>query len=256
MGVMDDESYEVSRDFYEINTKVEQLSEKIDAVDKKASEGCSYLYSKEVDVLIDTNQPLVDSVNGIATKLGPDFLSHFDKQTVENTKSLVGAISSLPEGSYILALGSAFFSAMVAAGVAFYINHLYVKYLNKVNEKAYYAVVSLSLLDEFESIAVRYWVTNKSDLNKEDMSVYEVKMVSILKVLRASLENVDTALSDVNESCKEVIQNFSLDVFDLATGDTFQGEDKESNFYIAKKIAAKCSSLKSVLLKHSKEVKS
>lgn len=255
MGVMDDKGYEASKGLYEIREKISDLSSQIDELEDKAIEGCSHAYDLEIDALIEANHSLIEAIVGVGNKLSPDLFSPFTAQVTNKTESLVNAISTVPDGSYPLAIISGFFSALVAAGVAFLINHLYVNYLNKVNEKAYYSDVSLSLLDEFETIAIRYWIAEKSDSNREDMSYFEVKMVSILKVLRTSLKKTNESLSDDEKHCREVISGFSPEVYDLATGEDFQSEDKASNSYIAKKIAAKCSSLKSTLLKHSKEIK-
>ena len=185
-------------------------------------------------------------------------LSHQVEQQKEYTSTLSNAISSIPDGSYPLALTSGVIGALVASLAAFLITFFYQKYLNSLNKKSHFADISISILDSFQNTASSYWVKDKitdkrrNNNNEEEMKVLEIRIKTEFTVLKASLHEFKETLTDKKEDVhKQKIKSFINDIYDLATGGDFESENKKSEITIAAKICKQSANMKSILLKYS-----
>ena len=184
-------------------------------------------------------------------------LVHQVEQQKEYTSTLSNAISTIPNGSYPLALTSGVIGALVASFAAFLITFLYQKYLNNLNKKSHFADISISILDSFQNTASNYWVKDKvtdkrrSNNNDEEMKVLEIRIKTEFTVLKASLNEFKETLTDKDDAHKQKIKNFINDIYDLATGGDFESENKKSEITTAAKICKQSANMKSILLKYS-----
>lgn len=193
-------------------------------------------------------------------KLDTSFIQYSENQK-ENTSKLVEAISSVPDGSYSLAITSGVIGAIVAAIAALSVNYFYQKYINNENKKSHFADISISILDSFEKTAILYWIEDKiadekaHNYNSKEMERLELKIKSEFTVLRASLGEFLSSLSEKEFQQKTKVTEIIEKVYDLATGSSFETVDKKCDKSIAAKISTQTARLKSILLKFSQHTK-
>ncbi|GLR32798.1 hypothetical protein [Shewanella decolorationis] len=110
---------------------------------------------------------------------------------LSNTNSILleidNTLSSIPNGSYPLTITSGILSAIVAAGVAFFLNYLFWRKIRNHNRISHFAQLSIELLDLFEFNSTNYWLLNCNKNNQLKVKNLETQIKSNFTVLRVSL---------------------------------------------------------------------
>lgn len=227
--------------------------------------GCLDDISGQLDALLNSNlqmftdlSNLSDKVTDISQACSINFALKEHTNTLSHTISssisgLSEKISTIPDGSYSLAIISGIIGAVVAAFAAGMLNFFYWRHVNKENKKSHFSICALEHLQEFEESALKYWIQDKKPSNVTEMYLLEVKILSQFQVLKSSLSDLISQLPESEKSEKDIINTFIGDVYDVATGGDFESSDKKCEKKTTLNISRICSSLKSTLLKFSQQ---
>lgn len=246
----------------------QKLIDTIDTNLKNINTEISQNASKNKEVLSNINENLIHLKNSLPTieeykniiQPVTEELAKNNELIQESTIKLTAAISTIPEGSYGLAIVSGIVGAIVAAIAVICGNFYYFGKLNKKNKKAHNANIALKLLEYFESTSTEYWISEcKKDrrnvnINDKEMKLLEVKIKSEFTVLRHCLADFSELLESSESIHKDFIGTFIDDVYDLAMGGEFESNNKKTDKKTTLEISQKCSSLKAILIKYSQHI--
>ncbi|WP_445401801.1 hypothetical protein [Zobellella sp. An-6] len=168
----------------------------------------------------------------------------------EHIEKAVDAISTIPDGSYSLAV----ISGITAAMSAFLFNHFNWKYIKKVNRLAHFSNICIKMLTNFEEASLSYWLTDKNNSNQKEMEKLEIHINSTFKMLSGNIDEFCSSLNKKHKSDEKKIKNIRSEIFDIATGGDFQSATRDNSKPVAIKITSLCCQAKSTLYKHSQIV--
>lgn len=198
------------------------------------------------DVVVDLSATLQD----VSSSRANDLSSADAHSIVTSIEQLALVAGSVPDGSYYVAMVSGGIGAIIASFTAFLFNFLYLKNIHTRNKKAHYCRVSISHLEHFEEIILKYWLSGKDDENRDEMVYLETRIKSSFQVLNASMVRFSSLLK-APDADKKIIDDFLSDIFDIATGGEFEAISRETNKATAADVSTKCSKVHSKLIKYS-----
>jgi methyl-accepting chemotaxis protein len=159
-----------------VNDNIEKLGEKFQS-------NCIGNIEQHLEGFSISQEKLLELYSKLPTKVEysnsaqniSDVINKQSETISESTTKLVEAISTIPDGSYGLAITSGIIGAIVAAVAVFFANFFYLSHVNSKNKKAHFANVALSLLGDFEKSATIYWISAKIK-DKRNKSYNEIDM--------------------------------------------------------------------------------
>lgn len=174
---------------------------------------------------------------------------------LSNTNSILleinDTLSSIPNGSYPLTITSGILSAIVAAGVAFFLNYLFWRKIRTHNRISHFAQLSIELLDLFEMNSTNYWSINGNKKNQLRIKNLETQIKSNFTVLRVSLTEFEKRVPSKFRDDKDLVIQFINEIYDKATGDSFESANRKSEPRRSQNISSSCSKMKALLIRYS-----
>ncbi|QOV67789.1 DUF1659 domain-containing protein [Citrobacter sp. BDA59-3] len=161
--------------------------------------------------------------------------------------SVTHAISSSGNSTF----SDGFILALVGAFSAFAFNLVQRIIESKSTRLSKSGDAMLLLIKEFEDITVRYWIkghhstTPDQESNASNEIIIKAMLMTIDKNMKVIIKNLPLKNKNFN---KVKLEAFSSDVYDLATGDDFEAEERPSNKTKAFAISKKCSEARAIIL--------
>jgi hypothetical protein len=148
----------------------------------------------------------------------------------------------------------ALFLLLVAGFTAFSFNYLHWRLQEKNKCILSTASTVLDYLVQIEEQSISYWsmsfITDPNISHLTSKKILEIRIKSLLKVSRkVLLQLTSNELKSILISEKLFLNNFSSEIFDLVTGDTFEDEDIEPDLIKCAKISNKVNNAKALVLK-------
>ena len=148
----------------------------------------------------------------------------------------------------------ALFLLLVAGFTAFSFNYLHWRLQEKNKCILSTASTVLDYLVQIEEQSISYWSasfnTEQSSSHLTSKKILEIRIKSLLKVSRkVLLQLTSNELKSILTSEKLFLNNFSSEIFDLVTGDTFEGEVIEPDLIKCANISNKVNNAKALVLK-------
>lgn len=168
----------------------------------------------------------------------------------EQIENVINAMSSIPSGSYYLAI----ISGISAALAAFLFNYFNWRYLKKINRIAHFSNICISILNSFEDASLNYWLNEKNSSNKLDMEKLEIHISSTFRTLRRTTDVFCESLNLNDKSDSIKIKNIIKELFDASTGGEFEAISRHSSKSVATSTTILCCGAKSILYKHTQQV--
>jgi hypothetical protein len=149
----------------------------------------------------------------------------------------------------------ALFLLILAGLTAFSFNYLHWRLQEKNKCILSTASTVLDYLVQIEEQSISYW--SMSCFSTEPIihhltskKILEIRIKSLLKISRkVILQLTSNELKSISISEKLFLNNFSSEIFDLVTGDTFEDEDIEPDLIKCAKISNKVNNAKALALK-------
>lgn len=158
------------------------------------------------------------------------------------------AVESSAIGGFYDALVVAVIGAISGAISAFLFNFFHWKLESKRNAVAEAALSLKEVVLDFESIAIKYWLTDYKEEELIECQISEIKMKSFLKLI-IKYSRLLSGLS-LNSRGKEIvksIEGFSDSIFDRTTGGAFESASRKASKGRAAKIANDCAKARAEL---------
>lgn len=162
---------------------------------------------------------------------------------------LEGTIELLLSASTVTSLLQMSLVAVVGALSAYIFNALHWKIVEK-NKKISGVTLELRyLINDLESISVEYWTRDYKEEDHQDISVSEISIKSKIRLISRYIKLVTSELKTKNGDQNILkLEEFSLNIFDLVTGDDFESRERKSSKRKAQKILNECSDIRVTIL--------
>ncbi|OCH32991.1 hypothetical protein A6E13_11300 [Aliivibrio fischeri] len=175
---------------------------------------------------------------------------------VDSTSSALSTInntlSSVPDGSYRLALVSSL-SSVIAA---FVFNLLYWWAIDKRKKLNRSLKEYLTAIESIEKTATDYWLYPYSKRHKKKIKIQEIKLHHEIRLLEHYGDIVSKNISwglfpypnnEQKKRMKESADDFSDEIYDLVTGDDFGSEQRKENLKTVALIVQQCTLMKIII---------
>jgi hypothetical protein len=173
--------------------------------------------------------------------------------TSETNEALSGielAISSIPDGSYILATYSGVVSGISALFAAWILNYYTSNKINKKNEISKITNVVYKKSEDLENHAIKYWLKGSTKKNKTEMLNLEINIKSDVVNIQAVLD--DLYLKDeLLKKDRLRLEVLNDEIYDFVTGGDFEVLGRIPSAERAMDIAITLSEFKLILLRYN-----
>ena len=164
---------------------------------------------------------------------------------------LTETISSLHVPSIGIASEQVYFAVFIAfmgAFSAYLFNLFHWVMVNKKQRKDGIGIALSVLVGELESISVTYWLNDYDKECKQKIHATEIAIKSKIRLIIRYIGILSAELnSKKSESNRKELKDFSLDIYDLVTGDDFESVSRVASKSKAIKISTKCSDIKAMI---------
>lgn len=180
---------------------------------------------------------IVDAINTVGNNLD------------ESIKHLSETISSYHIPSDSISAEDFFFAVLIAiigAFSAYLFNYFHWRMVRRKDKLSGIFFAFNSLIKEFESIAIEYWLIDYNAKQMQHLNMLEVSIKSRVRLINRYTRLLRSKkLTPVyNVSILDKIENFGDAVFDLATGGEFESKNRVSSKSTAIKISNLCSDIR------------
>jgi len=186
----------------------------------------------------------VDNHNNTVAKSIDTLHVQYNEISHSNFKMLENAISTVPDGAYLLEIISGIVVAVVIVGINFW--HL--SRVNKKNSCSHYTSTLLVLVKEFEELALDYWMKNKTNRNKTEMILSEFKMKSEFSSIQETVKFAIPLIDKVKD--RDALTLLTSQLYDISTGGEFESSSRKMNKSAAQKISRLCTKIKVILIRY------
>jgi hypothetical protein len=136
----------------------------------------------------------------------------------------------------------AIFVAILGALSAFLFNYFHWRIVRKTDKLYNVGSELKDLIKDLEDEALRYWVSSYASSRKEDVSISEISIKSMIRQVELQTKTlIELSGEKKLNSKKEKIENFPSEIFDLITGGDFESKSRVPSNVTAMKVAKKCS---------------
>lgn len=196
------------------------------------------LNSKKPAVSENSNLDLAENI----TALNENLSASIDQLTT-TLSSLLEPAGSFTSTQLIFAIFIAFIGAFSA-----YLFNLF--HWSMVEKKKKISNMGLSLdflIKDLESIAVDYWVQDFEKKSLKKMHASEISIKSNIRLISKYIVLLIPKLNTKDTAIKQKFNEFSLEIFDIATGDDFESKNRKASKSKAAKIAFRCSDIRALI---------
>jgi hypothetical protein len=166
------------------------------------------------------------------------------QSVLENsTKEIVQSIEASSSFSFYLVCAS----AIVAAAAAFLFNLLNWLIDNRLRAKISIRDKLLSQLQELESTAIDYWLSEPGELDEKASKKMEIQLKAKLQQIRTQSHLLESYLYFWQRDQKQSLTIFLNEIYDDVTGAEFESSTRVSNPSIATRVSTKCSKISAII---------
>lgn len=102
-----------------------------------------------------------------------------------------------------------------------------------------------SLIERLESTAVKYWIQDYREQEKEEINATEVVLKSNLRLIHHYIRDSHSIFAvDKKTAISRLLEDFHIEIFDLVTGDDFESITRKASKSKAMKISSRCSDIR------------
>lgn len=162
---------------------------------------------------------------------------------------LENTLESLLSSSTLTSLLQMSLVAMIGALSAYIFNALHWKVVERKKIISSVAVELRAIINDLESISMDYWTKDYIEKNRQDIHIAEIAIKSKVRLISRYIKLIISELN-VKKTDQNVqkLDEFSLNIFDLVTGDEFESRDRKSSKPKAQKILNECSDIRVTIL--------
>ncbi len=158
------------------------------------------------------------------------------------SSEITGTIVQSNDKLSVTAIAFAVFVALVGALSAFLFNHIHWRVVRKINNSYSTGAELVELIQELELEALKYWVSSYDRNTKEEISISEIKIKSIIRQINTQTMTLIEIINNRKiKAKKDQIYIFPSEIYDLVTGGDFESKSRKSSKRRAMRIAKRCS---------------
>jgi len=192
------------------------------------------------------------TTNNESASMGSNISDSIITASSEISNSVVGlesTLESLLSSSTFTALLQMSLVAVIGALSAYIFNALHWKMVERNKKVSSVAIELRAIINDLESISVDYWTKDYIEENRQDIHIAEISIKSkvrlISRYIKLIIAELNIKKADQNA---HKLEEFSLNIFDLVTGDEFESRDRKSSKPKAQKILNECSDIRVTIL--------
>lgn len=180
-----------------------------------------------------------------------EIISMVGRDINDSISMLSSNLSSILENLTTISLTQvlfAMFIAFVGAASAYFFNLFHWKMVQRKQKISRINSELTTLINDFEKVAVDYWIQNFNETDKEQNNALEIVIKSRLRLIQKYIRILTPELkASKSKSIIEKLEEFHDDTFDLVTGDDFESSTRCASKPKAMKIAYKCSDIRAII---------
>ncbi len=163
----------------------------------------------------------------------------------ELSATLTSTLGSPQSEKYIFGITIAISGALSA----YLFNLLHWKIVEKKRKVSQISGELNTLIERLESMAVKYWIQDYSNQNKEENNIIEVTLKSKLRLINHLIKASRPTLDKCNrKSINNNLKKFQSEIFELVTAGEFESINRKASKARAMKISYTCSDIRVKML--------
>jgi len=162
---------------------------------------------------------------------------------------LEGTLETLLSASTLTAVFQMSMIAIIGALSAYFFNAMHWKIVERKKKMSSVMIELRSIINDLESISVKYWTKDYCEKDRQDIGISEISIKSKVRLISRYIKLIisESKLKDKDQNGQK-LEDFSLNIFDLVTGDDFESRERKSSKGKAQKILNECSDIRVTIL--------